>query len=191
MRDLDGERVRAVIPTLVVEDTDLRVVLHLPRGTPVLLPVDDKGELTRDPTAVEDLVKLSWEGFEQLIVMRQGASHAVIVRWEGSRRRFVEWYVNLQTPFRRTSFGFDVTDHVLDVVMSPDLRLVEWKDQKQLADLVASGYFTNQQAEGFYAEGERVISSARRGDPPFRDGWEAWKPDPTWPTPSLPARWDY
>ena len=34
------------------------------------------------------------------------------------------------------------------------------------------------------AEGERVIAEW-----PFPTGWEAWRPDPAWPTPVLPTDW--
>jgi len=27
-------------------------------------------------------------------------------------------------------------------------------------------------------------------DPPWPTGWEAWRPDPSWPVPELPPGWD-
>ena len=35
------------------------------------------------------------------------------------------------------------------------------------------------------AEAERVLAA-----PPWPTGWEAWRPDPSWPAPALPDGWD-
>jgi len=37
---------------------------------------------------------------------------------------------------------------------------------------------------------EAIVS---RWEPPFADGWEHWRPDPSWAVPDLPAdlAWDY
>ena len=49
------------------------------------------------------------------------------------------WYVNLETPFRRTAIGLDTTDLHLDVVFPPDLGKPQWKDEDEVEEAVAYG----------------------------------------------------
>lgn len=51
--------------------------------------------------------------------------------------------------------------------------------------LVKQGQFSPEQAEAFRAEGERVIAEW-----PFPTGWEEWRPEDSWPVPSLPDGWE-
>lgn len=55
---------------------------------------------------------------------------------------------------------------------------------------VAAGYFTPAEAAATHGEGDRVIALARKQRPPFGEGWQNWRPDPTWTIPSLPRGWD-
>ena len=71
---------------------------------------------------------------------------------------FRGWYVNLEDPTERVGVEAVTQDHVLDLVVHPDRR-IEWKDEDELESAVCSG----------------------------RDGWEHWRPDQSWPVPSLPA----
>lgn len=189
-RDVYEGRIRAIIPMTVVEDTRERTVLYLAVGTPFMLPANADDELTRDVVGFHHLTELRWEGFEQLLIIPAQASHAVIARWSGRPRRLVEWYINLQAPLRTTHLGFDTTDHALDLIISADRTGLQWKDTEQLSHLVERGYFTQADSNSFYAEAERVVAAAGAGLPPFTDGWERWRPDPTWPLPDLPSEKD-
>jgi predicted RNA-binding protein associated with RNAse of E/G family len=80
-------------------------------------------------------------------------------------------------------------DHVLDVVIDPDLSW-RWKDEEELEEAVRLGLLTRKAADGIRAEGERVIVQLEAREPPFCDGWERWQPNPAWPLPGLPAGWD-
>lgn len=190
VRDVYRDRIRAAVPTTVVAHDQHRTVLYLPVGTPFCLPADRDGTLTKDLTRFDHLTRLEWDGYEQLLIAVRDESHACIARWNGKPRRFVDWYVNLQAPLRPSRYGFDTTDHALDLVISADLTSYTWKDEEQLADLVADGYFSATEAAAFYEEGERAIFRARAGAPPFREGWEHWRPDPVWSLPRLPSDWD-
>jgi len=105
------------------------------------------------------------------------------------RGRFLGWYVNLETPWRRTALGYDSTDHLLDIWVDPDRRW-RWKDENHLAEAVEIELFSQEQAREFRAEGERVIEQIEAWSGPFDEGWEIWRPDPTWPLPSVPDGWD-
>lgn len=116
------------------------------------------------------------------------AAHAVYVTWDEAGE-LVGWYVNLEEPWRESAFGFDTTDHLLDIWIDPD-RNWRWKDEDHLAEALEVGLFHEEQAEAMRAEGERVIERIEAWSAPFDEGWENWRPDPEWPLPSIPEGWD-
>ena len=117
-----------------------------------------------------------------------GDAHAYYAMWKGGR--FNRWYINLESPYEDTPVGVDFTDHVLDIVVQPDLAGWAWKDADELARAVAFGLVTQAQADSFVAEGKRAIQRLETRSSPFADGWDLWRPDPAWPIPSLPPNWD-
>jgi hypothetical protein len=175
------------MPVTVVERRDNRVVLWLAPGT-----------LTKAPpgfhVSIPDLAAGSWAHTDwswfggRLMIWERGDSHSIYVSWDGDGG-FAGWYVNLEQPWRETSFGFDSTDHLLDITIDPDRRW-RWKDEDHLAEAIELGLFTPEQAREFRAEGERAIERIEAWDAPFDEGWELWRPDPAWPLPSVPDGWD-
>lgn len=111
-----------------------------------------------------------------------------VLRWSTDEGAPV-WYVNLQDPLRRTTLGFDTVDHALDVIVELD-GTWRWKDEGELAVAVDRGLFTADQAATFRVEGERAVARILDREPPFDRDWSGWRPDPSWPTPSLPDGWD-
>ena len=67
------------------------------------------------------------------------------------------WYINLQDPIRRTEIGFDTMDHMLDVVISPDMDSWEWKDEDELAAAEKAGIGSKEKAQAIRQEAERAI----------------------------------
>jgi len=100
-----------------------------------------------------------------------------------------EWYINLEEPLRRTRFGFDYEDYILDAVVTPDLSHWEWQDEDELEEAVATGLYTSEQAAVFYTEGKKAVEWLRSGKSPFNE-WVNWRPDPSWKLPILPEGWD-
>jgi len=98
--------------------------------------------------------------------------------------------VNLEAPWRRHRLGFDSEDHLLDVVIEPDLSAWKWKDEDELAWAVTDGRYTEADAERFRSEGLRAVDHLMRREPPLDEPWERWRPDPSWPLPTLPEGWD-
>jgi predicted RNA-binding protein associated with RNAse of E/G family len=102
----------------------------------------------------------------------------------------LHWYVNLQAPLRRTRVGFDLVDHILDVIVSIDRSAVRWKDEDELQQAIALGMFTAEEADRFRSQGERAVARLVGREPPFHRDWTDWRPDPSWTPAELPAGWD-
>jgi hypothetical protein len=114
--------------------------------------------------------------------------YSVFIAWDPDWN-FTGYYINLQTPLERTEFGFDYTDHVLDIEMSPDKSSWTWKDEEELAQMVEEGLFTQEQADDFRAWGETAVEQIRF-ETPFDEDWSEWRPGPEWPLPELDEDWD-
>lgn len=115
--------------------------------------------------------------------------YAIIAYWNDRTDAFLCWYVNIQTPLRRTDIGFDYMDHTLDIIIEPGGEWT-WKDEDELAEAVDRKIFTAAEADDFYEAGNAAIEHMRRGAPPFDEDWSMWRPDPDWPIPDLPEDWD-
>jgi uncharacterized protein len=168
-------------PCRVVADRDDLVALYVPEGTTF------KGWSNVDGT--RRLVDTRWRR-DMLRLMFPDRGHSIWLTWEGgAERRFTGYYVNMEEPFRRTAIGFDTNDHMLDVVVAPDLTWT-WKDVEVMADRVRQGVYSPEFAAEVRAEGERVVQVLAANGSPFCDGWERWTPDPAWEIPLFPSDWD-
>jgi hypothetical protein len=116
------------------------------------------------------------------------ARHAVLALWEADWA-FAGWYVNLETALGRDGRCYDFVDHCLDVLVPPDRSSWTWKDEGELDEAVRSGIFTSEEATAFRAEGERAVRRLLDREPPFDLWWDEWRPDPSWPMPTLPEGW--
>jgi Protein of unknown function (DUF402) len=108
---------------------------------------------------------------------------------------FNGWYVNLERPIVRWRdgdlTGVDTIDYDLDIVVTPDLTW-RWKDEDEFAERLAYPriYWVDDEA-AVRAEGERVIKRIEAGDYPFDGTMTEFRPDPSWPVPSvMPSGWD-
>ena len=191
MRDVHGDRVRFAIPCRVVQGETDMVVLYIAPGTRWMRPRARWGG-PRDRVIVEwdgTHEELVWSGEGKLAMFKPGAGHSVQVFWDNRTREFLGWYVNLERHLGRTRFGYDIQDQVLDLIIYPDLERHEWKDEDEVAYLVAEGLMGADEAAAARAEGERVLESARRLEPPFSGHWPSWRPDAAWPIPVLTEDW--
>ena len=108
-----------------------------------------------------------------------GSDHSVHVVWDDSWR-LLYWYINLEEDRRRNAKGFDFEEHVLDLVVEPNMKSWRWKDEDELAEAVERGLFSPAQAAGFREEGERAIERLLARRPPYDRPWEDWRPPPAW-----------
>jgi hypothetical protein len=166
----------------------------LPGGTDVADPVLADGRPLRavEPEAwfSDDLasVRRPWSGDVLVMLVPLAGAHSVWLFWDEDGA-FGNWYVNLERPHLWHANGCDTRDTLLDVVCEAPRRW-RWKDEDELEIAVAVGAITREDAVGIRAEGERVVAAIERWASPFADGWERWRPDPSWPAPELPADWD-
>jgi hypothetical protein len=124
-----------------------------------------------------------WSEYHVLMLTPTGAAHSFWAIWDAAWE-FQEWYVNLQEPLRRTRFGFDTADDVLDLVIEADGSW-RWKDEDELEEAVAVGRFTSAEAAELRREGERALATYEARAWPFDRDWTAWRPGADWPAPAL------
>jgi hypothetical protein len=174
-------------PVTVVEDTPQLVALYIAPGTRWKRPLGLDGEKLRMPAEQWQLGNDVWRG-AALRLTRPTDAHSVLLLWTESGE-LTCWYINLEEPLRRSPVGFDYMDQALDIVVGPDLSWWRWKDEEEMADAVAKGIFSRQQAAQIRAEGERALERLLSRAPPLDRPWERWVPDPNWGVPALSEDW--
>lgn len=170
----------------VVEDRPDLLVTYLPEEAPFGFPDGDwPGPTGRHPWHGRG----SWEGHGVLMLQRPRESYAVWHFWNGPKRAFAGWYLNLQEPFRRTAVGYDTQDLELDVWM-PSRGGWSFKDEELLEVRVREGRFTQGEVASIRALGDEVGAMLDRGEQWWDASWASWLPDPSWRGPTLPAGWE-
>lgn len=196
LRYRKAARLSWAIPATVVEDTLERLAYFVAPGTPLKRPVTLDG--TPLPRSAPYEVRWrtpwrlgdgTWTGTSVLWTWQPGNAYSVGMFWREPDHDFLGWYVNLQTPLRRTAVGFDTADHVLDLQVSPDL-VWTWKDEDEFASAEEVGRFTSAEAQQVRAAGTAAIEKIERRAWPFNLDWTTWRPDAVWPIPHLPEGWD-
>ena len=191
-RELDEQsQVIDVKPVTVIEDSDERVALWLPLGTPVKRPVlieHIPGTPRRWAKGSWALVDSIWQWEELLIIVRPGERRAIWVRWSADRV-FQGWYVNLQSKLQRTRLGFDIRDYQLDVIVEPD-RNWRWKDQDELDLAMELGRVTPELGKAVRAEGQLAVEEIERNGGTYSEGWEHWHPEVPLTRPKLGRDWN-
>ncbi|MFF7650211.1 DUF402 domain-containing protein [Streptomyces sp. NPDC007983] len=181
-------------PVTVVRDSPELLAVWLAPGTACVKPqLADGTQVHREPLSTRytkpRVTALSqWFGTGVLKLARPGDPWSVWLFWERDWR-FKNWYVNLEEPLARWSGGVDSEDHFLDIAVYPD-RSWEWKDEDEFAQAQRAGLMPGEQAERVRAAGRAAVRLIDSWDAPFREGWEEWRPDPSWTVPVLPADWD-
>lgn len=179
--------------TVVRDDADVLAVWMAP-GTACVKPVlADGSAIQGEPLATRYLkprrVRVEqWWGTGVLKIAHAGEPWSVWLFWD-TGWRFKNWYVNFEEPRRRWSGGVDSEDHFLDISVHPD-RSWHWRDEDEFAQAQAVGLMPARQAARVRRAAREAVRVIGDWGHPFRDGWEDWRPDPSWPVPPLPADWD-
>lgn len=178
-------------PVTVVRDDAGALVVWLSVGTPVLRAARADGLGKRDdPSTMFTTPLVQDRGmhahFDQLRIASTGRPWSVWVLFVGSTGEFAGWYVNLEKPHVRDERTVYTSDHVLDLVIEPGRTLMR-KDQDELTLAVAQGAFDATAAAAIEADAAEAEALVADWGSPFCDGWERFRPDPAWPTPTLPG----
>ena len=192
LRYVHGGRVSRALPVTVVADTPEHIGLFAAAGSPMKTRCGLDGvPIRRDLPYAERfsvpwrLCDGTWAGSSVLMLTPAGAAHSFWAVWD-ERWRFDVWYVNVQEPLRRTPYGFDTADDVLDVVIEPDLSAWRLKDEHELEEALRVGRFTPAEVEAVRGEARRAVRTLEDRAWPFVHDWSAWRPAPEWLRPALP-----
>jgi hypothetical protein len=139
----------------VVADGDGRTMLYRPIGAPGMVPVNENGPFRRSETG-EWFEPRSWQQRHALAIHDWGEPFSIWCMWDEHWRHEC-WYVNLEVPWSRAPGAIETMDHELDIIVRPD-RSWEWKDEDRLAELVAAGAHSTEEAARFRETGERVVA---------------------------------
>ncbi|MFI1398337.1 DUF402 domain-containing protein [Streptomyces sp. NPDC020681] len=192
--DPAGPGVHICRPVTVVQDSDEILAVWMAPGTECVKPVLTNGTpVHQEPlatryTAPRTTTRGRWFGTGVLKLARPGEPWSVWLFWE-SGWRFKNWYVNLEEPRIRWAGGIDSEDHFLDISVFPD-RSWLWRDEDEFDQAQRVGLMGPEKAERVRAAGRAAVEVIQAWGAPFSDGWEHWRPDPSWRTPELPADWD-
>ncbi|MFJ9901395.1 DUF402 domain-containing protein [Streptomyces sp. NPDC101152] len=193
-RENAGDRVHIARPVTVVRDDADLLAVWLAPGTECVRPMLVDGtpvhqEPLRSRYTKPRTVQLDrWFGTGVLKLARPGEPWSVWLFWEPGWR-FKNWYVNLETPLERWADGVDSEDHFLDICVYPD-RSWAWRDEDEFAQARQDGLMDDEVAERVRRAGLSAVEEIRAWGPPYSEGWQHWRPDPSWAVPSLPEDWD-
>lgn len=171
-------KVWTVRPVTVIKDTADEIALWLAPGTLTRCPSGPQhGEHTvRQWISGEwELLDRRWSPPGTLRLTRPGDAFDV---WAspGMHADGTPWYVNLQDPLRRVGAGFTTMDHLLDLLVSPDLDTWEWKDDAEFEFAQEAGLFSSCRATEIRAVGLDIVTAVETGQPPWDQSWATWRP---------------
>ncbi|MFJ7075025.1 DUF402 domain-containing protein [Streptomyces sp. NPDC098781] len=193
-RENGGPRFHIARPVTVVRDDSETLAVWLAPGTECVKPVlADGTAVHQEPLATRytkprAVQRDRWFGTGVLKLARPGEPWSVWLFWEPGWR-FKNWYVNLEEPLARWTGGVDSEDHFLDISVHPD-RSWHWRDEDEFAQAQRDGLVDEGLAARVREAGQAAVEVIRGWGPPFADGWQNWRPDPSWAVPSLPEDWD-
>lgn len=185
------ERIEMCWPCRVVEDSDDLLALFIAAGSPYKAgPKRTAAEKRRQPPPPLPPDEYVWRN-DTLRLMLPGQAHSVSISWstQGGTRRLLKYFVNMEEPFRRTAIGFDTQDHTLDVEVTPTLDW-RWRDEQELDQHVAEGFYTPALAAAARTEGERAVAAILQGEHACVRGWAEWSPPRDWATAPFVDGWD-
>jgi len=187
LREVWEGKVWSARPVIVVEDSIDVTALYIADGSAWKRPFDADGSPKRIPAGNWKLGDDLWTN-DVIRISLPGERFSVLpIQDQDKQLRF--WYLNIETPLRRSPLGFDYMDQTLDIIINADLRQWRWKDEDELAEAIALGVYTQEQANEIRRAGEAALERFLSGKPPLDRDWPHWRPDPEWPLPKLVPGW--
>jgi predicted RNA-binding protein associated with RNAse of E/G family len=196
VREIWQGKIWTAKPAIVVQDTAELIALFIPASIHCKrhcglhgdrITVDER---KNNQWKLRDVIQDSSYYYIRLTI--PGESYSLLVFWNTSDNSLRHWYINLEdpeNPMRRTGIGFNCFDQILDVIIQPNLKDWRWDDEEELQEAIKVGLISPEGAKSLYAKGEEIRDLIMSGKSIF-NGWEHWKPDPSWNMPVLPEGWD-
>jgi hypothetical protein len=181
-------------PHVVVRDSDELTILYQPEGTPILLWSMDERRFLEPLTARMDALRFIYPEAPYHVTLFFDAGTGVPPWFQphvgSGEGRFRGWKVDMSAPHRRTAFGFDTTDDVLDYIVRPDLS---WyvKDEVDLVRYTESGVYTPAEADRIREHCRSLAPLIDRRVSPFDDEWVDWRAPAGVSAPKTPAGWQF
>jgi len=192
--DRDKRLVQTVWPWTVVRDDQNGIVLFMPSGTVGKQRTGRRGG-PRDRMLLESdggHRDVAWHSTNVVRLYREGDEYSIWIARDDATRAVLWRYINLEAPWLRTPIGFDSRDNYLDLYSEGDDDEWHWKDEDEVEWLIEQGRVDRAFADAARRAGERAVRAIEAGESMLDDVWSTWRPEPTWPTPRLPANWqDY
>jgi len=181
LREIWRERVWKARPAIVVQDDDQLLALWTRGGSPMQMANTGSG-IPADEWA---LVPFRAEG-DALRLHAPGSALVHVALWRDGA--FEGWKVDVVRPLRRFAAGFEYLDLELDVRIdgSGAAAIV---DEDELEDAHRRGVVDELEVAAVRREASAALAAAHASTPPFSHGWDAWRPDPLWPSAMLPDGW--
>jgi len=185
LRRVWQNQIYRVTTMTVVQDTYDLIILYLGPGYPIKSTINP---LKASSVQAFELQDSTWGGGIKHLLMfiSPGAAHALYAM-KNEEYKLSGWYINLQEPIIRTAFGFDTTDYLLDITLTPDRSEWKWKDESDFDEAVATGKISLEQARDIRQEGELAVKRVQEGPSSFYDVWENWLPPKEWRIPEIPS----
>jgi len=186
LREIWDGRIWSARPVTVVEDAEEQITLFIPAGAHWMAPFRN-GKRLKIQQAEYELMEQPYKA--HVLSFAWPANSAAVLLFYGSDWSPSHWYVNLEDPLRRSPVGFDTLDHKLDVIVELDGSW-RWKDEDQFAEIIELGLLDPEEETLLRTEAQDAVRRIAEHEVPFDRDWFDWRPDPAWPTPTLPDGWN-
>ena len=180
---------------IIVKDTPEEIALSLLPGSEC---IDLEGYLNGKQNSKRrwdfkdkpfELEKYIWHTNRLLLLIEPENYYSTIYFWHNDTNQFLCYYINFQTPFKRSHVGFDTLDLELDMIINPDN---DWKikDVDDYKKGIANGTILYEWIQEIETAKTKVLAKLAHKQYPFDSSWVNWRPDPSWSAPKLPENWD-
>lgn len=194
-REVFRGRVWHALSCIVVKDSlDETVITALPGAERMIEKHYPKGKNNgkrRWDFKHEDweLENFSWHTTRALQILNPGNFFSTMYFWDDASGKFLYYYINFQTPFKKNGLILDTLDLDLDLIIHPDFSF-EWKDLDDYQKAIEAGLILPEWIDKIEIAKEEIFSKLERRDYPFDGSWINWTPDPNWAIPRLPEKWN-
>jgi hypothetical protein len=183
-------------PNIALEDTAERLTLFMPEGTPLMRWYKGEAE-PRSRPSIGHSVLVFYPDRRYMVTLWYDGPSGMRAPWVNDyfpggepEGRFHGWKVDFQSPYGRLDQGIDMIDEILDLAVRPD-RTYSWRDEDEMARMVAAGIYTAAEAQDWRQVGIDAIKEIEQQSEPFSDEWKRWEPPPGIELGPIPEGWQH